>query len=404
MKSNRANREFNRVALRIVIHALAIMSCCYSTLQRVQAQTESVLYSFTGGIDGAQPYAGLVRDHQGNVYGTTVYGGGSLACFNGCGTVYRVTPFGTETVLYSFGGNADGATPYGGLVLDPRGNLFGGTSFGGFFVGTLFEVALNGQETLLHTFQGSGTGDGSGAYSSLVRDPQGNFYGTTYSGGSQCPQLGGCGTVFQLSKDGVETVLYSFAGGTDGSFPFASLLRVQNGDLYGTTTFGGTYGQGTVFKLSAGIETVEYSFIGSSDGGIPAAGLISDNHGNLYGTTTQGGSYSHGTVFEISAAGQFTVLHSFQGSPDGALPAGTLVLDNKGDIFGTTNSGGTFDAGTVFEISSAGTETVRYSFSGGRDGGHPNSTLLLDNQGHLFGTTFDGGAAGLGTVFSLQLP
>lgn len=390
------------VAVRIAVRILLIVLCIYSTAQFVQAQTQSVLYSFAGGNDGAQPYAGLVSDHQGNFYGTTIFGGGSLACFSGCGTVYQVTPNGTETVLYSFGGNSDGAIPYGGLVLDPKGNLFGGTSSGGFFVGTLFGISPSGQETLLHTFQGSGAGDGAGVYSSLVRDPRGNLYGTTFSGGSQC--FGGCGTVFQLSKDGVETVLYSFAGGSDGAFPFSSLLRDVNGDLYGTTTFGGTSGQGTVFKLNtSGVETVVYSFTGGTDGGIPAAGLVSDNHGNLYGTASQGGAYGHGTVFEISSAGQFTVLHGFQGNPDGALPAAVLVLDNKGNIFGTTNSGGTFDSGTVFEITSTRTEKVLYSFTGGADGGHPNSALLLD-KGELFGTTFDGGASGLGTVFSLLVP
>jgi uncharacterized repeat protein (TIGR03803 family) len=403
MKIRRSNRQPSSAVLKVAIQAIAIALFSYSTSQRVQAQTESVLYSFTGGNDGAQPYAGLARDPQGNFYGTTVHGGGSLACTNGCGTVYRVTRSGAETVVYGFGGNTDGAMPYGGVVRNVAGSLLGETAFGGFFAGTLFKVDPHGQESLLHVFQGSNNGDGAGAYSSLVPDPQGNFYGTTFSGGSQCAAFGGCGTVFRLTNEGIETVLYSFAGGTDGAFPFAQLCRKEK-NLYGTTTAGGSYGQGTMFKLSAsGAETIVHSFTGGSDGGIPVAGLVSDNHGNLYGTASTGGAYGHGTVFEVTAAGQFIVLHSFQGNPDGALPAATLVLGNKGALFGTTNSGGMFDAGTVFEITPAGVEKVLYSFSGGSDGGHPNSGLLVDGS-HLFGTTFDGGTAGLGTVFSLQLP
>lgn len=390
---------------KVLISCVRLIAFClfFVLAERLQAQTESVLYSFAGGADGAKPYAGLVRDQQGNLYGTTLNGGGCAACNNGCGTVFKLSPAGTETVLYSFGGNTDGATPYGGVVLDNTGHLFGTTSAGGMFAGTVFEVSPVGVEVLLHTFQGSRVGDGSFAPVGLVRDKKGNLYGTTFSGGTQCSSIGGCGTVFQIDPTGLETVLYSFTGGIDGGFPFASLLRTDKGDFYGTTVFGGSYNQGTIFKLSStGVETVLYHFTGGADGSQPAAGLVSDNKGNFLGTTTKGGASGNGTVFRISRSGQLTVLYSFQGGIDGSLPSAALVLDNRGNIFGTTNQGGTFGFGTVFEITAGGTEKILYSFTGGADGGLPTSALVLDNKRNLLGTTSSGGTAGFGTVFSVR--
>ncbi len=384
-------------ALSLAILALLVLAVPYS-----HAQNEVVIHTFTGGSDGANPYAGLVPDSTENLYGTTVNGGGSNACSGGCGTVFKVTSSGKESILYSFAGGTDGANPYGGLIRDTRGNLYGTTVDGGSYVGTVFEVTPGGVETLLHTFGSSSTGDGSAPYAGLLADPKGNLYGSTFSGGSQCTTSGGCGTVFQVAPTGIETVLYSFAGGTDASFPFCSLVWDTDGNLYGTTIFGGTYNQGAVFRVSpSGTETVLYSFTGGDDGGQPAAGLVRDPKGNLFGTTQKGGAFGDGTVFQITPKGQERAYYSFQGGTDGSLPSSSLILDSNGNVYGTTYLGGTAGFGTVFEISSDGTERVLYSFAGGADGAGPVGALVRDARGNLYGTTYQGGPTGYGTVFKI---
>jgi uncharacterized repeat protein (TIGR03803 family) len=384
-------------ALSGAILALLIVAVPYS-----HAQNEVVIHTFTGGTDGANPYAGLVLDSRGNLYGTTVNGGGSTSCSGGCGTVFKVTSSGKESILYSFAGGTDGANPYGGLIRDARGNLYGTTVYGGSYVGTVFEVTAGGAETLLHVFGSSSTGDGSVPFAGLLADPKGNLYGTTFSGGSQCTTGGGCGTVFQVAPAGIETVLYSFAGGTDGSFPFCSLAWDTDGNLYGTTVFGGTYDQGAVFRVSlSGTETVLYSFTGGDDGGQPAAGLVRDPKGNLFGTTQKGGAFGNGTVFRITPTGLERVYYSFQGGADGELPSSPLILDSKGNLYGTTYQGGAPGFGTVFQISADGTERVLYSFAGGTDGAGPVGGLVRDLKGNLYGTTYQGGTTGYGTVFKV---
>jgi uncharacterized repeat protein (TIGR03803 family) len=180
------------------------------------------------------------------------------------------------------------------------------------------------------------------------------------------------------------------------------LVRTEKGDLYGTTIFGGAHNQGTVFKLaSSGIETVLYSFSGGADGGQPVAGLVLDQEGNLYGTSSKGGASGNGTVFRIRPSGEEKVLYSFQGGSDGSLPSAALILDPKRNLFGTTNLGGASGYGTVFRISPSGEEKVLYSFIGGADGAHPTAALVRDARGNLYGTTFAGGASGLGTVFKV---
>jgi uncharacterized repeat protein (TIGR03803 family) len=268
---------------------------------------QKVLYTFLGGSDGSLPsWAGLVRDTKGNLYGTTMWGGGSGCSGFGCGTVFKVTSNGTETVLYRFTGGVDGGLPEAGLVIDPQGNLYGTTSIGGSDgVGTVFEVTPTGTEKVLHSFTDSPK-DGASPYAGLVRDASGNLYGTTFGGGP-C-----CGTVFEVTSSGKEKTLYNFAGGSDGSSPWAGLVRDAKGNLYGTTYQGGGSGCkgpgcGTVFQITpAGKETVLYRFTGGTDGGLPMAGLIRDGHGNLYGTATSGGDPSCsanaacGVVFEVT--------------------------------------------------------------------------------------------------------
>src|SRR5271157_94942 len=323
---------------------------------QAQTYTYSVLYTFTGSPDGAGPDAGLVRDAQGNLYGTTGDGGAS-----GAGTVFKVDTTGKETVLYSFAGTGgDGANPYAGLLRDAQGNLYGTTAGGGdlaclapYGCGTVFKVDMTGNETVLYSFTGTG-GDGASPRAGLLPDAQGNLYGTTSLGGDlACNAPAGCGTVFKLDRTGKETVLYSFTGGADGGRPVAGLVQDAQGNLYGTTASGGDlaclapYGCGTVFKVDmTGNETVLYSFTGTGGDGIqPLAGLVLDTLGNLYGTTSQGGdpacTNGCGTVFKVDTTGKETVLYSFTGiGGDGVQPLATLVLDAQGNLYGTTFYGG----------------------------------------------------------------
>ncbi len=284
---------------------------------------ESVLHTFTGlsgGGDGAAPYATVVEDAGGNLYGTTYYGGdGSSACTSngqqGCGTVFKLDPSGHETVLYRFTGtNGDGETPEAALVLDAQGNLFGTTCYGGSYgFGTVFKVDPSGHETVLHSFRGvaeGGTnGDGANPIGTLVFDAQGNLYGTTIDGGDDSNGLGcedlsyGCGTVFKLSPSGTETVLYRFTGTNgDGEFAGGNLVFDTQGNLYGTTAYGGD-GFGIAFKLDpSGHETVIHTFI-AGDGTTPRD-LVSDQQGNLYGAAEWGGPHQFGTVYKLTPTGR----------------------------------------------------------------------------------------------------
>jgi len=245
--------------------------------------TETVLHSFTGGKDGSSPYAGLIRHAAGNLYGTTAFGGGSSACPGGCGTIFKVNPSGTETILYRFTGGADGATPFAPLIEDPSGNLYGTTELGGAYgAGVVFKLSATGSETVLHSFAGYPT-DGANSLAPLIRDAVGNLYGTASDGGPS-----GDGVVFQISPAGVETILHNFTGASGGGSPlYGGLLRDPGDNLYGTASVGGVagcYGNGcgVVFRLRpGGGETVLYSFRGGLDGGNPYGGPIPDRAGDL---------------------------------------------------------------------------------------------------------------------------
>jgi uncharacterized repeat protein (TIGR03803 family) len=303
-------------------------------------------------------------DAAGNLYGTTSGGGTSGAACNGygCGTVYMLDPTGKETVLYNFSGGVDGATPNAGLVRDAAGNLYGTTYLGGAYDwGTAFMVDASGNETVLHSFNGA-TGDGGDVIGGLIRDTAGNLYGMTQGGGiSGCtPDLNiGCGTIYQITPTGAETVLFSFPyPPTDGEWPGDEhLLRDHAGNLYGTTQGGASDpSYGKIVKLDpAGGLTILHSFAGGAGGADPWAGLIRDPEGNLYGTTSSGGggggkcSGGCGTVFRLSTTGVFTVLHEFTGGPDGGIPFAGLVRDSAGNLYGMTLVGGIGD-GVVFKI------------------------------------------------------
>jgi uncharacterized repeat protein (TIGR03803 family) len=315
-----------------------------------------VLYSFAQPErNGAEPSAGVIADKAGNFYGTTLEGGGT----QGCGTVFKLAPDGTETVLHAFcDGAGDGRSPRAGLIADKAGNLYGTTmNGGGKSLGAVFRLAPDRTETLLYSFVG--VSDGSYPEAGLILDKGGNLYGTTRGGGTA-----GVGTVFRLAPDGTETVLYSFRGGSDGASPVAGLLADEAGNLFGTTMTGGgagcyeNQGCGTVFRLATdGAETVLYSFQSGSDGAFPLAGLISDSAGNLYGTTTGCCGESKGTVFKLAPDGTETVLHAFTGGKDGAYPRSSLIA-KAGNLFGTTYAGGNMSClggggggcGTVFKL------------------------------------------------------
>jgi uncharacterized repeat protein (TIGR03803 family) len=383
------------------------------------APTYIVLHSFDN-ADGATPYAGLIRDTAGNLYGTTTYGGATSTCSppSGCGVVFKLSPTGTETVLHTFTGGADGGYPSAGLIQDAAGNLYGTTGGGGatstcnapYGCGVVFKLSPTGAETVLHSFDGA---DGAGPVAGLVRDAAGNLYGTTVSGGAS-----GNGVVFKLSPTGAETVLHSFTG-ADGANPYASLVRDTTGNLYGTTYDGGAHGGGVVFKLSpTGTETVLHSFTGGADGSLPYAGLLREAAGNLYGTTAFGGTESGacagggcGVVFKLSPCDSgydFSVFYTFLGGADGGLPSAGLIQDAVGNLYGTT---GTVAPGynVVFKLSPTGTETVLHTFTGGAEGDVPYAGLIQDEAGNLYGTTRFGGATsgfcgqvgGCGVVFRL---
>jgi uncharacterized repeat protein (TIGR03803 family) len=308
---------------------------------------ETVLYSFAGGSDGDNPHAGLVRDSAGNLYGTTVYGG-TNGCSSGCGIVFKLDKTNKKTLLHEFTGASDGEYPYAGLIRDSAGNLYGTTYAGGASgFGTVFKVDTTGKETILHSFTG-GAADGEYPFAGLVRDAAGNLYGTTQNGGAF-----NYGTVFKLDATNKETLLYSFSGGVDGGYPYYGyLVRDSAGNLYGTTFEGGAFNYGVVFKLDkTGKETVLYSFAGGTkDGEYPYGGVVRDPSGSLYGTTYLGGAFSEGTVFKVGTTGKETLLRSLAYSTDGGYPYDGLVRDSAGNLYGTTDAGGPAGAGTVFKL------------------------------------------------------
>ncbi|HEX4157931.1 MAG TPA: choice-of-anchor tandem repeat GloVer-containing protein [Rhizomicrobium sp.] len=392
----------------------AITLILFGLLADAHAESDVVLYAFQGARDGSAPEGGLIPDAAGNLYGTTVSGGRHYKR-GGYGTVFKLAPDGTETVLYAFRGysRGDGQEPLGGLIADQAGNLFGTTSSGGSNCpqsdgcGTVFRISPDGRETILHAFAG-GT-DGWAPYGDLVADRHGNLYGTTYmGGGSGCFEGEGCGTVFRITLDGKEEVIYAFAGESYGAYPVAGLLFDKAKNLYGVTSEGGN-GAGTVFRIAAdGSESVLYAFEGGSDGQAPDGKLIADKEGNLYGTTADGGTSGLGTVYKLAGDGSETVLYSFSGGSDGDEPLGRLLFDSSGNLYGTTLVGGgngcVFGAGcgTVFKLAPNGAETLLHVFKGGNDGALPYADLIKKADG-LYGTASSGGPYCCGTVFKLQI-
>ena len=387
------------------------------------AQTFSVLYNLAS---NSGPYGGVVFDSAGNLYGTTSGGG----TYSG-GTVYELSPQAgggwTETILHSFNNTlppVDGCSPFAGLAIDSAGDLYGTTracgSQGG---GTVFELTpgSNGvwTETILHDFSiNSSREDGSQPYSTPVLDSAGNLYGTTLEGGAGLE-----GTVFELER-GVrgwqEKVIYSFvpdAEGDGGYLPYAGVTLGTDGNIYGTTSSCtcSFINRGTVFELVrnggtvVGEKVLHYFYQNTGDGFTPLAPVVFDAKGNLYGTTSVGGSYGYGTVFELSLAAngkwKEKILHDFSDTTaDGAFPVANVTFDAHGNIYGTTTQGGTYGYGTVFELSPTGTgtwiETILQNFDEG-DGDGPSGSLTFDSLGNLYSTALGGSANDGGNVFEV---
>src|ERR1700733_8319652 len=435
--------------------------------------SEVVLHTFTGRSDGALGGYHLVSDSAGNLYGTTLGGGNnSTGCevftdVVGCGIVFELSPTGTETVLHVFTGGEDGGVPLGGVVLDSAGNLYGTTLFGGdkkpevchavgiyaAGCGVVYRLAPTRRGSwkypVLYTFTG-GT-DGSEPWGNLILDAAGNLYGTTTIGGNDncaTDPTYGCGVVFMLTPGAggpwTESVLYPFSGGSYRGDPYGALTFDSQGNLYGTTQFGGDnscfspYGCGVVFQLAPTpsapwTEAVLHAFTGAPDGALPFnTGVTLDASGNVYGTTISGGDTTRyycrrgdpdgcGVVFEL-AQGTWaeTVLHAFTEGKDGGGAWAPVIFDSSGNLYSVTENGGkrnpscttVLGCGVLFQMPPADegprTESVLYSFTGGTDGRGTDTNLLFDSAGNLYGMTYDGGddscnpPYGCGVVFEVQ--
>jgi len=412
------NRNLSLGFMAAVMVAVSVLG----TATRLAAQQEKVLYSFgNGAAPQTGPYSALTSDAAGNLYGTTI----ELGAY-GVGTVFELTPKAggswSEKVLHTFGSGTDGTYPLGGMIFDAAGNLYGTAQLGGANgYGIVFELMPKAgggwTEKVLHSFA-SGA-DGQQPEGTLIFDSAGNLYGTTQYGGAY-----NVGTVFELRSTAggswAEKVLHTFGSGTDGTYPIGGVTFDAAGNLYGTAQFGGANGDGTVFELTpkAGggwTETTVHSFDNRADGAEPVASVIFDAAGNLYGTTYSGGTYLYGTVFKLTPTGgggwTETTLHSFPNNNgvDGSNPAyGSLIFDAGGNLYGTASYGGRASpgGGTVFELTpttgGSWEYTVLHTFrDNGRDGLNPGSGLIFDAAGNLYGTTWEGGAFGSGTVFEI---
>jgi len=362
-----------------------------STAAFAQQATLTTLYSFSG-ADGSYPYAGLVQGSDGNFYGVTNRGG-----TNNYGTIFMLTPGGELTTLHAFSG-PDGAVPFAALVQGSDGNFYGTAYEGGGQnnCGTVFKITPSGAFTELYLFSGP---DGSRPYSGLIQASDGNFYGTTATGGA----YGYYGTAFKLTPSGQLTTLISFGDLTAGANPEAGLVQGSDGNFYGTTFGDGISDNGTVFQLTlSGGSATLYSFlsISGSDGANPVASLVQGGDGNFYGTTIGGGLFGYGTVFRITPSGALTTLHSFNGT-DGAGPDGSLVQGSDGNFYGTTVGGAVNNHGTVFQLTSSGGLTTLYSFN--NEGINPHGSLVQGTDGSFYGTTSSGGYYSVGTVYKINI-
>jgi uncharacterized repeat protein (TIGR03803 family) len=402
-----------------VIKGLAMFAVVSMLSSATRAGTTSVIYSFAGDEDGEYPSTELVVDGAGNLYGTTVQGGDV-----GGGTVFQLAPSGggwTHTVLYSFTGGADGGQPYGGVTLDAEGNLYGTAVVGGTGgacpedgCGVAYKLTKSGgsfTQSVIHNF--TGRSDGYGPGSGLTLDDEGNLYGMTPTGGTY-----GVGVIYELKAHSSGNyglrVIHTFTGGRDGGTASAGRLLFDDaGSLYGVATVGGAHGAGVAFELRKTptgkwrLRTL-YAFKGDPDAGFPYGGLIFDEAGNLYGTTYYDGAHEMGAVYQLSPSpGEWKerVLHSFEGGSDGSFSISTLVMDAAGHLYGTTSEGGAAGCGcgTIFRLArgtdGTWTESVAHRFTNVPDGAFAYNGMAADSAGNFYGTTVHGGADGEGAIY-----
>ncbi|HEX4665975.1 MAG TPA: choice-of-anchor tandem repeat GloVer-containing protein [Chthoniobacterales bacterium] len=394
--------------------AIIVLVIGFCGVAGAQASTTEVIYSFTGDAGGEYCDTDVAIDGAGNLYGTSVLGG----VFGG-GTVWRLSPVdgGWEhTVLYNFTGGADGGEPYKGVTLDAAGNLYGtavtggsGSCEGG--CGVTYKLTKSGDtwtQSVIHAFTGGTDGSGPGARVAL--DTRGNVYGMTPTGGAN-----GLGTIYALQPrsngNWVFQVLHTFTGGSDGSSGSAGKLVLRGGHIFGAATTGGLFGAGTVFELRPtrngewDFKTL-YSFQGAPDGVFPYGALLFDAAGNIYGTTYYGGTSGLGTVYRLARGGggqwSETVLYSFQAGNDGNSSISNLVADAAGNLYGTTSEGG-LGSGTIFQLTpgpnDTWSESIPHPFQGSPDGAFPYAGMVGDGAGNFYGATVHGGADGDGAIY-----
>lgn len=410
MKTKPAEKhELPRWAVNRSLSVFVQLACLLLLITLAQAQTYTVLHTFIGKGDGEAPEARLVQGSDGTLYGTTT-GGGSFDM----GAIFKLDLSGRETVLRSYWGG-DGSVP-GDSILDREGVLYGVTQYGGtpeggewgHGSGTVFKLDTTGKYTILHRF--SGKSDGAAPQGPLIRGAKGNLYGVANWGGDlTCgSDLQGCGVIFKLDTTGKETLVHSFNTSDALEYP-GPVIRDNAGNFYGAAN--PINQSGLIFKLdSSGRVTVLHNFTGGADGYAPIGPLLRDAAGNLYGAATWGGEYSCGLVFKLDPTGKETVLHQFHGQPSDGCGPRPMIRDAAGNFYGTTEEGGSRGGyGTVFKVQPSGNETVLYSFVGGSNGALP-WTLFLDKAGNFYGITAAGGDTscyerdyipGCGVVFKL---
>jgi uncharacterized repeat protein (TIGR03803 family) len=386
----------------LFLSAAALLACSSA---QAQDATLGILHEFDGRAGGGSPLGGLTQGADGTFYGVATFDGE-----NGRGLLFRVTPAGSYTILHQFTGGADGGFPFVAPVLAGDGNFYGSTNgpTGYDAGGSVFRMTPTGDFTPLYSFTGGADG---GGVSGLMQGSDGNFYGTT-EGGGVAAGSNGFGTVFRVTSTGVLTTLYTFTGGADGGWPVpvAALVQGSDGNFYGTTQeVNGNTHLGTVFRITPkGVLTTLHTFSGLTDGTHAYGSLLQASDGNFYGTTKGGGLGDAGTVFRLAADGTFSTLHKFTGNQgnglnEGSVPDGALIQGKDGNFYGTTENGGaTSRWGTAFRMTPAGDITTIYSFTYGVDGATPSAGLIQGSDGNFYGTTSDGGTAYHGTVFSLS--
>ncbi len=410
-----------------VLTLLCLFTVALQTASR--ADTFDLFYTFTGGNDGGQPSSRLMQARDGNFYGTTGFGGA-----NNTGTIYKISPAGALTTLFTFsarskqGSNPDGANPFWGLIQARDGNLYGCTESGGANnTGTLFRITTSGTLTTLHTFAAFDAqfdnADGAYPFAALTQAKDGNLYGSCEQGG-----LNGAGALFKITLQGRFAAIYQFAAvdgseaNAEGAYPEGALIQATDGNLYGTCYAGGTNGNGAIFMLRL-LPSISYVLlhafsagpVTNADGAYPWAGLIQATDGNFYGTTFQCGAHGYGTVFQITPGGGLTTLHSFDGT-DGAAPTSGLVQAADGNLYGTTRygpvPGSIYGTGALYALTLSGIFTSLHTFgplegnppNSNADGAYPRGELIQAADGGLYGTTLQGGADGQGTLFRLAIP